>query len=171
MQGTQDKAKPSKADKEAAWLDNKLAYIRGLKSPSDQLKLLLLLAEKPTRTPDEERAFATIIRAEKAAERAKAAQANATRILKAEAAAERKRRDHELYKVAGLLGLVGLVDKRTGMPLMDLGELTGALAGLVQVPADDPRRTEWKRAGDAILARDEKESRKTAEEVARPLNT
>lgn len=153
MQSTKDKAKPSKADKEAAWLDNKLAYIRGLKSPSDQLKLLLLLAEKPTRTPDEERAFATIIRAEKAAERARAAQADAARLLKAEAAAERKRRNHELYKVAGLLGLVGLVDKKTGMPLLDVAELTGALAGLVQVPADDPRRVEWKRAGDAILSR------------------
>jgi hypothetical protein len=27
----------------------------------------------------------------------------------------------------------------------------GALLGLAQVPADDPRRADWKRAGDALL--------------------
>ena len=32
------------------------------------------------------------------------------------------------------------------------GELLGALLGLANVPSEDPRRREWKRAGDALLA-------------------
>lgn len=145
-------AKPTKDEKDAAWLSNKILFIRGLKNPSDQLALLLLLSENPARTPDEDKLFAALVRAEKASERARSAQSEANRILKAEASAERKRRDHELYKVAGLLGLVGLVDKKTGKPLIDRGELTGALAVIAHTPPSDPSRIEWKKAGDAILS-------------------
>lgn len=47
------------------WLAERLAYLRGLKAPSDQQRLLLMLADKPDRTADAVR----IINAEKAAER------------------------------------------------------------------------------------------------------
>ena len=46
----------------------------------------------------------------------------------------------------------GLVDKKTGKPVMDRGELLGALLGLAKLLADNPKRAEWKRAGDALLA-------------------
>lgn len=151
MNKTAESSKPTKSEKDAAWLSNKILFIRGLKNPSDQLSLLLLLSENPTRTPDEEKLFTVLIRAEKASERARSAQSEANRILKAEASAERKRRDHELYKIAGLLGLVGLVDKKKGTSLIDLGELTGALAVIARTPPNDPSRIEWKKAGDAIL--------------------
>src|SRR5690554_5087029 len=39
------------------WLAERLAYLRGLKAPSDQQRLLLMLADKPDRTADEEPAF------------------------------------------------------------------------------------------------------------------
>lgn len=74
---------------------------------------------------------------------------NAERKLTAEA--ERKARDREMYQAAGLLSLAGLVDKKTGKPMINRGELLGALLGLAKVPQDDPRRTDWKRAGDALL--------------------
>ncbi len=134
------------------WLTARIAYLRGLKSPSDQQRLLLLLADKPERSNDDNRKLAALVRAEKAAERAQKAKANAARIVNAEKAAERKARDRELYQAAGLLILAGLVDSKTGRPTVDRGELLGALLGLAKVPLDDQRRSEWKRAGDALLA-------------------
>lgn len=134
------------------WLTARIAYLRGLKSPSDQQRLLLLLADKPERSSDDNRKLSALVRAEKAAERAQKAKANAARIVNAEKAAERKARDRELYQSAGLLILAGLVDSKTGRPTVDRGELLGALLGLAKVPLDDQRRSEWKRAGDALLA-------------------
>ena len=134
------------------WLTARIAYLRGLKSPSDQQRLLLLLADKPERSNDDNRKLTALVKAEKAAERAQKAKANAARIVNAEKAAERKARDRELYQAAGLLILAGLVDSKTGRPTVDRGELLGALLGLAKVPLDDQRRSEWKRAGDALLA-------------------
>ena len=45
-----------------------------------------------------------------------------------------------------------MVDKKTGKPLIDRGELTGALAVIAHTPPSDPSRIEWKKAGDAILS-------------------
>ena len=134
------------------WLTARIAYLRGLKSPSDQQRLLLLLADKPERSNDDNRKLSALVKAEKAAERAQRAKANAARIVNAEKAAERKARDRELYQAAGLLILAGLVDSKTGRPTVDRGELLGALLGLAKVPLDDQRRSEWKRAGDVLLA-------------------
>ncbi|GAB3369698.1 conjugal transfer protein TraD [Azotobacter armeniacus] len=134
------------------WLTSRIAYLRGLKSPSDQQRLLLLLADKPERASDDNRKLSALVKAEKAAERAQKARANAARIVNAEKAAERKARDRELYQSAGLLILAGLVDTGTGSPTLDRGELLGALLGLSKVATDDPRRADWKRAGDTLLA-------------------
>lgn len=139
-----------------SWLTDRLAYLSGLKSPNDQQRLLLLLTEKAEQSKDDIRKIAALVRAEKAAERAQKARADASRIVNAEKITERKARDHELYQVAGLLSLAGLVDKHSGKPMPDRGELLGALLGLAKVPADDPRRAEWKRAGDALLAERER---------------
>lgn len=139
-----------------AWLTERLDYLRGLKAPTDQQRLLLLLADKPNRTADDNRKIAALSRAEKAAQRAQKARAEAARIINAEKASERKARDHELYLSAGLLGLAGLVDKTSGKPTWARGELLGALLELAKVPADDPRREGWKRAGDARLTEPER---------------
>ncbi|MQT44722.1 MULTISPECIES: conjugal transfer protein TraD [unclassified Pseudomonas] len=134
------------------WITIRTAYISGLKSPNDQQRLLLALAEKSDHTAEDKRKLAALVRAEKAADRAQRAKADAARIINGEKAKERKARDHELYQSAGLLILAGLVDTKTGKPTIDRGELLGALLGLAKVPADDPRRGDWKRAGDALLS-------------------
>ncbi|PTQ77817.1 conjugative transfer protein TraD, partial [Nitrosospira multiformis] len=121
-------------------------------TPSDHQRLLLLLAEKPDRTPEDERKLAALVRAEKAAERAQKARVNAARIVNQEKIAVRKARDRELYNAAGLMILAGLVDSRTGMPLLDRGELLGALMELSRVSPEDERRAQWKCKGDALLA-------------------
>lgn len=124
------------------WLNGRLAYLRGLKTPSDHQRLLLLLAEKPDRTPEDERKLTALVRAEKAAERAQKARANAARIVNAEKLATRKARDRELYNAAGLMILAGL----------DRGELLGALMELSRVSSEDERKAQWKCEGDALLA-------------------
>lgn len=134
------------------WLRARIAYLQGLKSPTDHQRLLLGLASKPDRTPGEERKFSALVKAEKAAERAVKARADAARIVNADQLARRRARDHELFNAAGLLILAGLVDTHTGCPILDRGELLGALMGLAKLPLDDPRRQDWKRAGDALLA-------------------
>lgn len=139
------------------WLEDRVAYIRGLKSPNDHQRLLLLLNDKKDATDDDRRKLVALIRAEKAAEKAQRAKASVAKIVNAEKLAERKNRDHQLYQSAGLLILAGLVDTKTGNPTLDRGELLGALLGLAKVPADDVRRSDWKRAGDALIAERVKE--------------
>lgn len=130
------------------WLAERLAYLRGLKAPSDQQRLLLMLADKPDRTADDGRKLAALVRAEKAAERAQKARADAARIINA----ERKARDHELYESAGLMILAGLIDTKTGKPTRDRGELLGALVSLAEAQVDDAKRAAWKAKGDALMA-------------------
>ena len=138
------------------WLTIRTAYISGLKSPNDQQRLLLALVEKTDHTADDKRKLAALVRAEKAADRAQKARADAARIINVDKVKERKARNHEVYESGGLLILAGLVDTKTGKPTLDRGELLGALLGLSKVPADDSRRNDWKRAGDALLAERER---------------
>jgi hypothetical protein len=150
------KARPMENNEENKWLTARVAYLQGLKSLSDQQELMVMLSEKTNRTALDEKKLATLVRAEKASVRAAKARQEATNMINAErkaiAEADRKARDHEMYQAAGLLSLAGLVDKKTGKPTVDRGQLLGALLGLAKVPQDDPRRIEWKRAGDAMLS-------------------
>lgn len=134
------------------WLADRLAYLRGLKAPSDQQRLLLMLADKPGCTADDARKLAALVRAERATERAQKARADAARIINSEKAAARKARDHELYQSAGLMILAGLVDTVTGKPTRDRGELLGALVSLAEANVDDAKKAAWKAKGDALLA-------------------
>jgi len=81
---------------ETDWVRDKIIYIKGLKAPSEQQQLLVLLTEKPIRTSTDEKKLAAIIRAEKAAEKAAKARTAATALIQAEkraaALAERKAR-------------------------------------------------------------------------------
>ena len=143
-------------EKQESWLDERLAYIRGLKSPSDQQSLLLLLADKPDRTQAEDRSLSALVKAEKAADRAQRARAEAAKVVNAEKAQKRKARDHELYKSAALMIVAGLVSTETGQPTMDRGELVGALAmlaaGFSSGNLSPEKRAAWKRHGDSIIA-------------------
>ena len=130
--------------------------MNGLKSRNEQQELLVLLAEKSNRNAQDDKKLNAIVKAEKASLRATKARQDAANLInadkKAAAKAERTARTHELCNSAGLLILAGLVDTKTGKPAIDKGELLGPLLGLAKVPAAAPRRKEWKRAGDSMLA-------------------
>jgi hypothetical protein len=139
-----------------AWLKDRVAYLKGLKSRNEQQELLVLLAEKANRNAQDDKKLNAIVKAEKASLMAIKARQDVANLINAEkkatAKAERAARTHELCNSAGLLILAGLVDTKTGQPSIDKGELLGALLGLAKVPAEDPRRKEWKRAGDSIIS-------------------
>ena len=141
--------------KNEALLKDRVAYLQGLKSRNEQQELLVLLAEKSNRNAQDDKKLNAIVKAEKASLRATKARQDAAHLInvekKAVAKAERTARTHELCNSAGLLILAGLVDTKTGKPTIDKAELLGALLGLAKVPAEDPRRKEWKRAGDSLL--------------------
>lgn len=145
-----------------AWLERHLAYLQGLRAPSEAQRLLMVLAQKPRRTPEEERQLAVLVRAEQAAERARKARAEAGRVVSAARQAERKARAHALFQTAGLLILAGLVDSARGTPRWDRAELLGALIELTQTGADDPRRARWRHAGEALLAERSKAQQRKA---------
>lgn len=145
------------------WLTARMAYLRGLEAPSEQQKQLLLLADKLKRTDADSRILTALVRAEAAAERAQRAKAEVARLAACDEEVARileannreaapREHDKELHNAAELLILAGLVDPENATPAFDPAELLGALLGLANVPAEDPRRREWKRAGDALLA-------------------
>lgn len=135
---------------ESEWLEKRLSYIRGLKAPNEQQKMLLQIAENPTRTAEDQRKRKVLIRAEKAAERALKARGEVAKIISAEQQVARNKRNHELYKAAGLLVVAGIVDNRTGKLVIDAGTLVGALLALKESPPGD--RVTLKGRGDAAIA-------------------
>ncbi len=140
-----------------SWLNDRMTFLKALKTRNEQQELIVLLAENTKRSPLDTKKLAALVKAEKASIRANKARQEAANLINAEkkalATAARNARTHELCESAGLMGLAGLVDTFTGKPTIDRGELLGALMGLAKVPADDPRRTDWKRAGDTLLAK------------------
>ena len=140
-----------------SWLKDRVTFLKALKTRTEQQELIVVLAENPKRSPLDMKKLAALVKAEKASIRASKARQDAANLINSEkkalAKAARDARTHELCESAGLMGLAGLVDRLTGMPTIDRGELLGALLGLAKVPAEDPRRADWKRAGDALLAK------------------
>ena len=127
------------------WLLERVEYLRKLKAPNEQQRLLMQLAEKPDRSSADDRNLAVLVRAEKADERLAKLRASAARVVSEEKAATRKARNHRLIQQGLLFDLVGLESR-------DPAELAGALAALAEV--DDPARwAQWKIKGQAILAR------------------
>lgn len=128
------------------YLNRKLAYLKGLKAPTQAQQLLILLAEKPDRTAEDDKQLAVLLRAERAADRARAAQIQAAKLLGQRKDAERKARNHRLILQGLLIELAGLSD-------WDRGELLGALVALRESQNVPPeRRQQWKQRGDALLA-------------------
>jgi len=140
-----------------SWLNDRVTFLKALKTRTEQQELIVLLTENNKRSPLDTKKLAALVKAEKASIRANKARQDAANLINSEkralAKAARDARTHELCESAGLMGLAGLVDTLTGKPTIDRGELMGALLGLAKVPAADPRRADWKRAGDAVLAK------------------
>ncbi|MDC9591282.1 conjugal transfer protein TraD [Xenorhabdus sp. XENO-10] len=135
------------------WLQARVSYIEGLKSPTEQQRWLVKLAGIEDRTKDEERKLIVLKRAEKAAERAMKAKGAAARVINAERLAARKARNHEMFKIAGLVSLAGLVDKKTGKLTLDAGTFVGALVKLTHCPQE--KLQALKSLGDRLLAESE----------------
>lgn len=131
------------------WLADRLAYLRGLKSPSDTQRLLLFISDKPDRTPEDERKLAALIRAERAADRAQRARAAAGRLIAADKEAERKARTRKLIELGGLVEIAGLTE-------MDRGTLLGLMLAGAGAANDPERAASWKTRGDAAIAEREK---------------
>ena len=130
------------------WLQDRIPYLKALKSPNDQQALLILLAEKQQRTKQEEKKLTALIRAEKANLRAAKARQAAANLINAEKKAakelERKARNHRLILQGVLFDLAGLQNHSRG-------ELLGLL--LAAATTADPQRWEsWKIKGDTLLA-------------------
>ena len=131
------------------------ADIRGLKSPNEQQKLMLILTDKADKTAQDIKTLSLLMKAEQAAEKAQEARAKAINLIQAEKRAEaraaRKGRDHALYQSAGLLILAGLVDSQTGKPVDDTAALLGALASLNDLSRDNPTWSDGKIRGQELL--------------------
>jgi hypothetical protein len=140
-----------------SWLNDRVTFLKALKTRTEQQELIVLLTENKKRSPLDTKKLAALVKAEKTSIRASKARQDAANLINSEkkalATAARNARTHELCESAGLMGLAGLVDTLTGKPTIDRGELLGALLGLAKVSADDSRRADWKRAGDALLAK------------------
>lgn len=145
----------NKSEKQEQWAADRVQYIRGLKSPNEQQKLMLILSDKDNKTALEMKTLSLLIQAEQAAEKAQEARAKVMNLIQAEKRAEakaaRKARDHALYQSAGLLIMAGLVDSRTGKPLDTPAALLGALASLNDLSRDNPKWGEWARKGGEML--------------------
>lgn len=123
--------------------------LKALSRPTDQQKLLIVLADKSDRTQSDERKLKLLLAAEVAADRATKARAKATQLLKKESSKEaekdRKARNHRLIQQ-------GLLIDFAGLETMDKGELLGVLLEAKSTPVDDQKRAERKRTGDALLS-------------------
>lgn len=123
--------------------------IRGLKSPNEPQRLLVILHDKADKTAQEIKTLSLLIQAERAAEKAQEARTKVMNLIQAEKRAEakaaRKARDHALYQSAGL------VDSQTGKPVDDPAKLLGALVSLHELSRDNPKWEEWKLKGQVLL--------------------
>ena len=137
------------------WLKDRITYIKGLKAPSDQQSLLVILAEKENRTSQDDKKLSAIIRAEKASIKAVKARQEVANLInaekRAEKEAERKERNHRLILQGVLFDLAGLQSRSRG-------ELLGLLLAAASNGIDPQKWEQWKRNGDALLAEKEKQA-------------
>ena len=131
-----------------AWTTDRLIYLKALKSRTDQQELLVYLAQKPDRIPQDNRKLLMLVKAEKASVKAALARQQVATLLAAEkrsaGQAERKARNHRLIQQGVLFDLAGLANRSRG-------ELLGLLIAAAATE-NETRWTVWKIRGDALLA-------------------
>lgn len=132
------------------WLQNRRDYLRGLRKPTAQQQLLMALADLPQRSPREQRRLDVLVRAERLAEKAQKARGEANRVLSEEQRQLCKKRDHALYRAAGLLRVAGVVDSTTGELRIDARVLAGILSALQNGELGKVSRL--KTPGDRLIA-------------------
>lgn len=153
------------------WIDSRVAYIKGLKNPTKQQELLLLLVTANMRSDDDEKMLKALVKAEKAAIAADKAKADVTKRLNAAAKEADKKRTHELIQSGLLLIAAGLADSKNGKLNIDRAELVGALSGISKLPDHHEKRQLWQKEGTEILAKYEGRKPKAAQSLNTPHNT
>ncbi len=130
------------------WAEELITRFKSQKTRTDQQELIVLLYEKTGRTAANEMELNVLLKAERAKERSKAAEAAAAKLLCARKDEARKVRNHRLIMQGLLIDFAGLAGR-------DRGEIFGGLLALAQSSAD--KWANWKQSGDVLLARKEKE--------------
>lgn len=128
------------------WLSDRIAYIQGLKNPSLTQKTLVELYNIPEheRTPTNTKHLNTLIKAERTADRAAAAQRAAKKIFTEEQAKKRKERTHKLVQLGALFEIASLDNHNPA-------ELLGILLKAAELPQDDPKWALWCEYGQQTL--------------------
>lgn len=157
------------------WLHDRITIISALSKKTETQELLLELHKIESRTPEQQRDYDILVRAEKAAAKAEKAAKEASTLASKKREAERKARAHEMIQLAGLLALVRMP---SGEPLLDsaTGKLQGmskaTLLGILDVAVkteDKNRFPQWNMRGEKILAELEKpKSREEKPETTPP---
>ena len=134
-----------------AWATGHAEHVRSKANPSKDDKLFLLLADKPDRTPVENRTLAALLRVERAKETMRAGRGTIRQATSAKAKEDRRERDHQRFLAAGLMTMVGLLDGQTGKPTWDRATLLGALDAMAKATLTEEQRTRWTTRGEELL--------------------
>lgn len=131
-----------------SWLNDRVSFLKGLKSRTEQQELLVILAEKTNRTPQDTKKLVALAKAEKASIRAAKARQDAAKLIndekKKKQSDDRKTRNHRLILQGVLVDLAGLEGRSRG-------EILGLLlAG--GTTTDQQKWDAWRAKGDALLA-------------------
>ncbi|TCM59374.1 conjugative transfer protein TraD [Acinetobacter calcoaceticus] len=126
------------------WLSEKVTYLAALKKPTDAQQLLIELFQISERTPEQEKKLLTLIKAEKAIDRANQQKILVRKLLNAEKEAERKARTRHLIQLGALFEIAQL-DQRNP------AELLGILLKTAEIAPDDPKWDIWAEIGQNCL--------------------
>lgn len=131
-----------------SWLSDRVTFLKGLKSRTEQQELLVILAEKTNRTPQDTKKLVALAKAERANVRAAKARQDAAKLIndekKKKQSDDRKARNHRLILQGVLVDLAGLEGRSQG-------EILGLLlAG--GTTTDQQKWDAWRTKGDALLA-------------------
>ena len=126
------------------WLSEKVTYIAALKNPSDAQQLLVELSKILQRTPEQEKKLLTLVKAEKAIDRANKEKIAVRKLLNAEKEAERKARTRHLIQLGALFEIAEL-DQRNP------AELLGILLKTAEIAQNDPKWEIWAEIGQDCL--------------------
>lgn len=148
-------------DTNDAWHRSRIAYLRGLRRPSKDQRLLLELIDLNSGSTEDEEKIEALWRVERAAARLDDAKAKSRRLVYGEKVSERKARTHKLVQL-------GLLVHKAELHL-DHGLALGALMDCAQrlrQPGGQDLADRWKSVGDKAIAEWE---RSTRQSVLKPI--
>lgn len=148
-------------DMNDAWHRSRIAYLRGLRRPSKDQRLLLELIDLNSGSTEDEEKIEALWRVERAAARLDDARAKSRRLVYGEKVSARKARTHKLVQL-------GLLVHKAELHL-DHGLALGALMDCAQrlrQPGGQDLADRWKSAGDKAIAEWERSARQS---VLKPI--